>query len=273
MKQGSFSYTDFEVIDAHTHIFPQKIAQKATVNIGKFYDLAMYDEGSSEALVKRGEKYNIKKFLVCSTATVPEQTTVINDFIKNECDKHPEFIGLGTLHPDFDDIEGEVDRIISLGLKGVKLHPDFQQFVIDDKKAYRIYEAIEGRLPLLIHMGDERYEYSRPIHLKKVMEDFPELKATATHLGGYQRWEEALECLAGKFENLRYDTSSSQSILPPEFVKKLIDAYGLENCFFGTDFPMWDFEREAEALLSVGYSYDEYKKLFSENFKAFYGID
>ena len=79
--------------------------------------------------------------------------------------------------------------------------------------------------------------------------------------------------IAGKFENLRYDTSSSQSILPPEFVKKLIDAYGLENCFFGTDFPMWDFEREAEALLSVGYSYDEYKKLFSENFKAFYGID
>lgn len=270
MEENCFSYSDFELVDAHTHIFPMKLAEKATVNIGKFYDLAMYYQGSSEALAERNKKYNIKMSLVCSTATVPEQTVAINDFIKAECDKHSDFVGLGTLHPDFDDIEGEVERIISLGLKGVKLHPDFQQFNIDDKKAYRIYEAIEGRLPLLIHLGDERYEYSRPVRLAKVLNDFPKLEAIATHLGGYCRWDEALECLAGRFEHLRYDTCSSQSILPADYVRKLINAFGTENCFFGTDFPMWNFETEAEAFLKLGYSREEYQKMFSENFKEFF---
>lgn len=268
------NYNEFEIIDAHTHIFPEKIAEKATVNIGSFYHIPMNDKGSSKNLIADMEKYNVKKALVCSTATVPEQTVSINNFIHEQCLANKQFMGLATLHPDYENIEEETKRIVSMGLHGIKIHPDFQKFCIDDRKAYKIYEIAEAEnLPMLIHMGDERYEYSRPVRLKKVLEDFPKLKVTAAHLGGYQRWEEALECLGGKFENLRYDTSSSQSILPAAYVRKLIDHYGIENCFFGTDFPMWNYEKELDAFLGLGYSYNEYQKMFSENFKEFYGIN
>ena len=67
--------------------------------------------------------------------------------------------GLGALHPDSEDIEGDIADIISLGLKGVKMHPDFQKFNIDDKKCYKIYELCEqNNLPVLLHM-DRNQQY------------------------------------------------------------------------------------------------------------------
>lgn len=121
-------------------------------------------------------------YLVCSTATTSHQVESINDFIAEECGKHPEFYGFGTLHPDYADLEGETNRIIRLGLHGIKLHPDFQRFDIDSPGAYKIYEQIAGRLPVLIHMGDDRYAYSKPERLARVMQDFPTLRVMASHL-------------------------------------------------------------------------------------------
>lgn len=101
--------------------------------------------------------------VVQSVATVPEQVHNINSFIAEQVRLHPDkFIGFGALHPDFPDISGETERIISLGLKGIKLHSDFQKFNIDDLKAFPIYEAAEGRLPILFHCGDDRYDFSHP---------------------------------------------------------------------------------------------------------------
>lgn len=262
-----FSYSDFEIFDSHAHIFPAKISEKATINIGNFYGIPMMGIGSSEKLLEDGGKINTAKYLVCSTATVPEQTIPINNFIKEECAAHDKFFGFGTLHPDMENIADEVDRIISLGLHGIKIHPDFQKFNIDDKNAYKIYEAIEGRLPILIHMGDNRYTYSKPYRLARVMKDFPKLKAIAAHFGGYQCWEEALDCLKG--ENLRLDTSSSLAFFDVEYARKLVQHYGVENLFFGVDFPMWKHNEELERFFALGLSYEENRMILSENFKKF----
>ena len=86
-----YTYKDFEIIDAHSHIFPSKISLKASQAIGDFYEMPMYAEGSSEKLIENGEKINVTKYLVCSTATVPQQTESINSFIYDECMKHKEF--------------------------------------------------------------------------------------------------------------------------------------------------------------------------------------
>lgn len=51
------------------------------------------------------------------------------------------------MHQDFEDMEGEIDRAIQLGLKGVKIHPDTQKVNMDDPRLMRLYEIIEGRLP------------------------------------------------------------------------------------------------------------------------------
>lgn len=143
-----------KIIDFHAHVFPEKIAEKATLNIGKFYDMQMHENGSVSLLLKHRERNGITHFVIQSVATAPAQVVSINDFISATVRERPDaFTGLGTIHPDFEDIEGEVERMIKLGMKGVKLHPDFQKFNIDDKKAMKIYETIEGRLPLLITWG------------------------------------------------------------------------------------------------------------------------
>lgn len=267
-----FTPQDFEIYDMHAHIFPHKISEKATLSIGQFYDITMaYSIGEAERLIEAEKQINTKRALVCSVATTAKQVVSINDYIKSECDQHPEFYGFASLHGDYEDIAGEVDRIIAMGLHGVKLHSDFQRTALDSPKSYRIFEAIEGRLPVLVHMGDYRHDYSHPIMLAKVMRDFPKLKVLASHLGGFAAWDEAEATLFGS-ENIRFDTSSAVCLMSPERAVRLINHYGVDRCMFGTDFPMWDPKKEAELLLSLGFTYDDYKKIFSENAKEFLNI-
>ncbi len=264
--------TKYEICDAHAHIFPQSISQKAVKNIGDFYSLNMfYPDGSAQALIDGGSRIGVSKYLVCSTATVVHQVESINRFIIKECSIHQEFVGFGTLHPEYQDIAKEVDFLIKNGIKGIKLHPDFQRFDIDDPKAMKIYETIEGRLPVLIHMGDPRYDYSRPYRLEKVIKAFPKLRIIAAHLGGYERWEEAIKCLYS--ENVYFDTSSSLDFISPSFAREIIHAYGEDKVFFGTDFPMWDHVSELERFMALGFDETTNKKILSENFLHFFGID
>ncbi len=265
-------YGKYEIIDAHTHIFPEKIAENATVNIGKFYDLPMTSCGMSEKLIESGNKIGVSRYLVCSTATKPQQVQSINAFIAGECAKHSSFYGFGTAHPESSDIESDINQIRQLGLHGVKLHPDFQLFDMDSDKAYKIYEQIEGELPVLIHCGDSRYEYSAPRKIANIHRDFPNLVILAAHLGGYERWDEAEEYLVG-LDNVKVDTCSSFAFMSKERAAELINKYGVENCFFGSDFPMWSHEKELEFLLSLGFTEQQNRRILAENFKECMGIE
>ncbi len=262
---------EYEIYDIHNHIFPSKVADKAVDAIGHFYDTKMRHSGSSEILLNSAKNAGIKKMLVFSAATIPAQTESINNFIKAECDLHDEFIGFGTIHPDNENIEEEIDRIISLGLRGIKFHPDFQEFDIDCKGAYKVYECCEGRLPIIFHMGDDRYEYSKPKRLAKVATDFPKLQSIAAHFGGYRCWDEALEYLMN-FDNIMFDTSSTLGFQGIDFAKKLIKKFDTERLFFGTDFPMWDHKEELERFFSLGLDYETNKKILGDNFKKYFDL-
>jgi len=265
-----------EIYNMHCHIFPGKIAEKAVGAIGNFYDIKMQGYGTSDTLIEEGKKIGITKYLVCSTATKSEQVESINNFVAFECSTHPEFIGFGSLHPDYTDIEAETARILSLGLKGIKLHPDFQKFNIDDPSAYPIYEWAEKRnLPILIHMGDNRYDYSKPYRLLNILEKFPKLIVIGAHLGGYRCWEEALNCTLKRVDNtvasyighdrLFIDTSSSLMFISPEMAANIIHTHGIDKVFFGTDFPMWDHIKEYERFNKIPLSTEEKEKLLYKN--------
>ena len=259
--------SEYKIIDAHTHIFPQKISQKAVDSIGKFYGLSMSYNGLADTLIKSGETIGVSKYLVCSTATKPEQVESINDFIYEECKLHSEFVGFATLHPDFDDVDAEFERILKRGYKGIKLHPDFQEFNIDDEKAFKIYErAQKAGLFILFHTGDNRYDFSAPKRLANVCEKFPDLKCIAAHFGGYRRWDEAYEYYKD-YENIYMDTSSSLFMLKKDKVFKFFERYGIERFFFGTDFPMWTHKEEYDNIISLGLSREDTQKIFYDNFE------
>ncbi|MBQ8297258.1 MAG: amidohydrolase family protein [Ruminococcus sp.] len=259
-------YGRYEIIDAHAHIFPEKIAENATANTGKFYDLPMRSCGTSTKLIEGGSEIGVSRYLICSTATKPEQVASINSFIAGECAAHPCFFGFGTAHPDSADITADINQVRELGLHGIKLHPDFQTFDMDSEGAYKIYEQIEGIMPVLIHCGDSRFEYSAPKKIANIHRDFPKLMIFAAHLGGYERWDEAAEYLTG-LENVKFDTSSSLFFMPAERAAKMIRSYGVENCFFGSDFPMWSHADELERLLALGFTEEENQRILAGNFK------
>ncbi len=253
-----------KIIDAHAHIFPNKVAVKASQNIGKFYGIPMRFDGTANTLLELGRRSGIDQFLVQSVATVPEQVESINDFIAQMVSRHPDkFIGFATMHPDYPDIEAEVDRVISLGLKGIKLHPDFQQFCINSKNACRIYEVIEGRLPMLIHTGDYRYPYSKPAFMAEVMRKFTKLDAICAHLGGWSEWETAAAVLPG--DRVWVDTSSSLYALEPRRVREIFDSFGVDHVLFGTDYPMWDPDDEMARMAKIELSDDERENIMHAN--------
>ncbi len=256
----------YRIADAHAHIFPDKIAQKAAQSIGGFYSMPMEHVGSVEALLASGQQIGVEKYLVFSTATKPEQAASINRFIHDACAAHPAFIGLGTLHPLQRDAVEEVERIAGLGLLGVKLHPDFQQFCVDDRQMYPVYDAMaQHRLWLLCHSGDKRYSFSNPGRLARVARDFPQLRIIAPHFGGWSEWEEAARTLG--LPNVYYDTSSSLLWLSEQDVRRIFRSLPPSRFFFGTDFPMWDHGKELDRLLGLGLGEETTRAILWDNFE------
>ncbi len=257
-----------EIINAHAHIYPDKIAQKATNAIGEFYDIDMKTSaGTVEQLLVDGKKAGISRFVVHSCATTAHQVRSINEFIKREIDTHNEFIGFMTLHQDLteEQINEEIEWCIANGFKGIKLHPDFQKFFIDGEDAQKIYRVVGDKLPILLHVGDKRYEYSKPVRLASVAKKFKDVNFICAHMGGYMCWDD-IDVYNG-VENIFFDTSSSLPFMTISKARSIIRKLGVERLFFGTDFPMWDAVSELERFNSVPMTDREREMIFSKNLK------
>lgn len=252
------------IIDFHAHIYPEKIAAKATKAISDFYEAPMFYNGSVSELLASGSAIGVERYVVHSTATKPEQVVSINDFIIREMQKESRFIGFGTLHPDFNDNEQELNRMIKSNLQGIKLHPDFQRFEVDCKKMDPVYEQIAAAgLPVLVHAGDCRYDFSGPRRIAHVLDRHPKLKLVAAHFGGYTEWEESLELLAGR--ELWFDTSSTLWKLSIEKARQIIVKHGISRFLFGSDFPMWDHTCELKRFFALGLSDKDNRAILRDN--------
>ncbi len=263
----------YRVIDAHCHIYPAKIAEAAVRGTDNFYDLHSVYDGTTDDLIAHGDDAGVDGFVVQSVATTPRQVASINEFIASEVEKSGgRIIGLGTLHPDSEDIAADMRHIRDLGLHGVKLHPDIQRFKIDDYRCLKIYELCEQEgLPILMHTGDSRYDYSNPNRLLPILQIYTGLTIVGAHLGGWSVWDEAVNTLAG-LPNLYVDTCSCVAFMDKERYRDIIRAFGTDRVLFGTDYPMWPMEDELDTLLSLGFSDDDYRQIFAENAERIFNI-
>lgn len=271
----------YKIIDAHCHIFPDTIAQKATDSIDIFYGISasgIIDKcayvGTADNLINQCNETGVEKCVVTSVATTPHHAQSINTYIACEVQKHPDrFIGLGSLHPESETIEEDAEHLVQLGLHGVKLHPDIQNFKVDDPKVIRIFEICNRKnLPVLLHTGDSRYDNSNPERVKKILKKFPDLTIIGAHFGGWSVWEEAYPTLSG-YENFYVDTCSSFYALSKETTKKNIDAYGTDKVIFGTDYPMWKQQEDLEYLFDLGLNDSELRNILYNNVLKVLRID
>jgi len=254
------------VIDFHAHIYPDKVASKATAAISEFYDAPMRYTGLVSELLASGGKIGVERYLVHSTATRADQVVSINDYVIREIAKESRFIGFGTIHPDFPaaEVAPELERIAAAGLQGIKLHPDFQKFEADTPAMDAIYDQLAAAgLPVLIHAGDRRFDFSGPRRIAGILDKHPTLRLIAAHFGGYTEWDESFELLAGR--DLWFDTSSTFWKIDRATALRMIRKHGTDRFLFGSDFPMWDHSDELERFLSLGLTDAENRAILYDN--------
>lgn len=265
-----------KIFDAHVHVYPDRIADRARTALGAFYGLEIPEKGTFDDYLSACRTAGVSGFLLFSVATTPHQVTAINDFICEQVGKAKamgfQAVGFATMHPDFSHPEQEMERILAMGLKGIKLHPDIQKFDLLDPRMMALCEMAQGRLIFNFHIGDDRvdHNFSAPDKLARLCDRFPGLIVIASHLGGYRVWEKA-EILYGK-ENLWFDNSSTLSYMDADHAMALTRACGVDRVLFGTDYPLITPERYLSLFEQEDLNPREKEEILYENAVRLLGL-
>ena len=257
------------IADVHAHIFPDKLAEKVITNLGDFYDTPITHVPFLSILQKEEAAAGISAFVACSSATSSIQVPHLNEFISDCGARTPNMIPFGSLYPTMEGWEAELERMPELGIRGIKIHPDFQRVDIDEPKAIPMYKAIaKAGIPVLFHMGDHRTDFSAPERLSNLIRQVPDLTVIAAHFGGWHVWDRAYAQILP--ENVFYDTSSSLMFLGKEKAQDLLEKMGPERFMFGTDFPMWSPVKEIARFMELDLDETTRDRIFYGNFEKLF---
>ncbi len=258
-------------IDTHAHVFPPAIAGKVVASLESYYGYHWEGNGLIEDLLDSMDRFGVGRSVIFSSATKPEQVEHINDYITGLCGASPDrFIGFGTMHREYKNFRQEIARMRLLGLKGLKFHPDFQKFDIDDPLMMRIYEAAGPEMVLLFHTGDPQSDHSAPRRLARVLDAMPELRIIAAHMGGYSVWEEARKHLMGR--QVWFDTSSCVPRMSAGDMGKLAKEHGIGKILFASDYPAVHHARAIADVENMGLSAAEQEMVFHRNAETLLGL-
>ena len=255
------------LIDFHTHAFPEKIAARAVSKLAhEAGGLAPQTDGTADSLKAQMDADGVDISVVLSIATNPAQQHKVNDFaIALNAD--PRLVAFGSVHPDAPDALEELERIHAAGLKGVKLHPEYQQFYADDEKMKPIYRKISQLgLVTTFHAGQD-YGFpppyhAMPEHLRKALSWF-DSPVVAAHWGGFGCGTEVLDRLCG--ENIWFDLSFGYSSTPRCIAQEIINKHGTNRLLFGSDMPWHRPTWELRLLDSLDLSDTDREKILHQN--------
>ncbi len=261
------------IIDIHTHFFPDDLAARAIPALSKKADSPAYTEGTLSSLKDSMIRCGVAKSVLLPIATKPSQTRPVNEWAVSVKDES--IIPFGSLHPEYENWKEQVDFLHANNIKGIKLHPDYQDFYVDDQKLFTMYEYIFLKnMIILFHAGvDIGLPY--PIHctpkrLLKVMEAFPQGTIIAAHMGGFKCWDDVFKYLAGR--NVYFDTSYTFEYLDKKLIKKLILCHGVEKILFGTDSPWSDQSKDIKDIYSLNLGTEEENLIFYKNAARLLGL-
>ena len=256
------------LIDFHTHAFPDRIAARAVSTLShEGGGLEPQTNGTLASLKEQMAIDGVDISVVHSIATNPKQMRKVNDFAM-EMDKDPAIVAFGSVHPDAPDALEELERIKAAGLKGVKLHPEYQGFYANDSKMKPIYRTI-SRLGLLVlfHAGHD-YGFAPPYHgmPQHILEALAWLDTPviAAHWGGVGCGTEVLQTLCGR-EGLWFDLSFGYSHMPKQIAQAIVDKHGPEKLLFASDIPWHRPSWELRLIHSLDISSEDKEKIFFRN--------
>lgn len=255
------------LIDFHTHAFPERIAARAVEKLA--YESGGLDpqtRGTPASLKEEMVRDGVDISVVLSIATNPKQQTNVNNFAM-EMDKDPALVAFGSIHPDAPNALEELERIKAAGLKGVKLHSEYQQFYADDERMKPIYKKISALGLITVFHAGRDYGFGPPYHcmpehLLRALKWF-DSPVVAAHWGGEGCGQEVLEKVCG--ENLWFDLSFGYCAMPRPIAQAIIDRHGPEKLLFGSDMPWHRPQWELRLLNSLDISAGDREKILFRN--------
>lgn len=258
------------VIDFHTHAFPDAIAERAIAGLvksggGLYLPCA---DGTLGGLKGNMDKFGVDISVVQPVITKGSQLKTLNEWAKSICSD--KIISFGGVYPHTEDYKADIDFICSLGLKGLKFHVEYQNFVLDDPKMLKIYDyAFEKGLIVLHHAGfDPAYPppfKSSPKQFANVAKQMRGGVLVAAHLGGQKQWDEVEEYIVGS--DIYLDTSMGSRYYPTEQLVRIIKNHGADKILFGSDSPWSRADEEIAAIKALDISEEDKEKIFSGNAK------
>lgn len=269
------------LIDFHTHLFPDKIASRALdvlrqgiINVHGKLLLEPQTDGTKAGLLRSMDESGVDMSIVMPIATTPTQHETINRFAKEVTDNE-RIISFGSIHPRQENWEEALENIASDGLKGIKLHPEFQEFCVDEPIVEKIVKKCEDLgLWVLFHAGED-YGYKPPFHctperLRNLLDKTGCKNIIAAHFGGFSMWDDVDKYLIGT--DIYMDTSMTSGFLDKVKCLDMIRRHGADKFLFGSDNPWQNPKDSYSYLLSLGLSDEELELVKHKNAERILGI-
>ena len=235
----------YRIFANHAHVFPE--GSKAG--------------GTIQDLKRLMDECEIEK-AVCF-ATFTEQNTRVgcdgntSRWLYGEIKNEPQLVGFGTVDFDAGKLTEQVDAIASYGFKGIKIHPAYQKIRVDGPELFEVYEAAQrNNLFLSFHTGLHwhRLKDYNMLLWDEVAYNFPRLRFSMEHMGGYSFFNEALAVMnnnrRGEFDrvfagwtSIHLDTDENGNeyagawSLTDAQLCDIIHQTGENRSIFGLDFP------------------------------------
>lgn len=263
------------IIDFHTHTFPEKIAKASIESLSKCSGITPHTDGTADGLRRSMEEAGVDLSVIQPVVTRSSQFETVNKVAAKICEAGGGLLSFGGIHPDCSDIRQKMREIKNVGLKGIKIHPAYQEVYMDDIRYLRILDAAtEQGLIISVHAGVD-IGLPEPVYaavekiLRAVRETKPE-KLVLAHLGGWKEWDAVEELIV--LENVYLDTAFLEDYISDEQLLRIIRRHGAERILFGTDCP-WSGQRESiERIRKLPLSEEEQELIFSGNAEKLLGL-
>ncbi len=268
------------IIDFHTHIFPEKIAERTLLSLQSNSNTMPKSNGTHTGLIEKMDEAGVDISVALPVLTKPTQfdsvmnyALEINNYYK---DKDKKIISFCGFHPDIEDKKTKLKQVKDNGFLGIKIHPDFQNTFIDDEKYVEILKICKDLdLICVTHSGvDDGYKNCpvrcTPERVLNVINKVGHNKFVLAHFGAHRLWEEALSLLAGK--NVFFDTAFTLDHIDKDLFNKILYKHGENKVLFATDSPWDDIKKDVELIKDFVKDKEVLDKIFYKNAIKLLGI-
>jgi predicted TIM-barrel fold metal-dependent hydrolase len=259
------------IIDFHTHIYPEWVAAKILPAAKRKLKVEVPGTGAPEDLRRMMKVAKVTGSVLLPLAKGREDVSSLNDWILSVSGgKSADLTAFGAVHPFMPNLELELDRLASQGIKGVKMMPLLQEVYPDDPCCGNFYEAlIERKMILVAHAGrdplDRQEVFGTPERFARTVACYPDLRLVLAHLGGLRMWDDVRRHLLPAGGNVYFDTAYVSFYMGQEEMAELIRDIGPDRVIFGSDYPWEEPGRAVEIIKGLGLCEEEERAILGRN--------